>query len=163
VYPGRAHAQGNAFCAGAERKTRRLHRRLPAPHLLRLHRPAHADRVARQPRAVARHAADHRRGLRRKIRWIDPGRARVWARLARSGAVLARVATAIVGSGAEAGRIIAINLRRPVDHEAFRSGLDEAIEPRDRPELAPLINEAAQHKTLVEAISFVTREPASDI
>ena len=43
---GRDHAQGNHFRSNADRKDRRLHRRLPSADLLRLHRPEHADRGA---------------------------------------------------------------------------------------------------------------------
>ncbi len=80
-----------------------------------------------------------------------------------NGAVLARLGSALVGPGPNSGRLVALHLRRPVDHEAYRSGLDEAIEPTDRPEFAPLLTEAALWKEPVEALSFVTRDAGADI
>src|SRR5688572_31818692 len=73
--------------------------------------------------------------------------------LPRSGQVMAKLAATLIGAGADVGRVVALHLRRPVDHEAYRSGLDEVIEANQRLELAPLIAEAAQRNTTVEALS----------
>jgi nucleotide-binding universal stress UspA family protein len=83
--------------------------------------------------------------------------------LPQSGRVMAKLAATLIGSGTDAGRLVALHLRRPVDHEAYRSGLDEAIEPGQRMELSPLLAETTQRNTNVEALSFVTRDPADDI
>src|SRR4051812_21608345 len=48
--------------------------------------------------------------------------------LPESGTMLARVAASLVGPKASEGRLVALHLRRPVDHEAYRSGLDEAVD-----------------------------------
>lgn len=83
--------------------------------------------------------------------------------LPRSGQVMAKLAGTLIGAGPDAGRLVALHLRRPVDHEAYRSGLDEAVEASQRIELAPLLAEATLRNTTVEALSFVTLDPADDI
>jgi len=44
--------------------------------------------------------------------------------LPRSGQVMAKLAATLIGAGADVGRVVALHLRRPVDHEAYRSGLE---------------------------------------
>ena len=102
--------------------------------------------------------------------------------LPETGATLARLAGMLIGPTApaavdakgktsskaslEPGRLIALHLRRPVDHEAYRAGLDEESTPAvDRVELAPLLNSArsAGQSSEVEALSFVSRDVANDI
>jgi nucleotide-binding universal stress UspA family protein len=105
--------------------------------------------------------------------------------LPESGATLARLAAMLIGTrkpdpapapatkapvkaAVEPGRLVALHLRRPVDHEAYRAGLDEALtEPSAREELAPLLaatRDLNEDATLdVETLSFVTRDVANDI
>jgi Kef-type K+ transport system membrane component KefB len=80
-----------------------------------------------------------------------------------SGPGLARIASMIVGS--EPGRIFALHLRRATDSEtAARSVLEEqTAEAEDDPILAPLLEEAKQHRLTAEPVSFVTRDVAGDI
>jgi nucleotide-binding universal stress UspA family protein len=79
-----------------------------------------------------------------------------------SGPDLARLAAALIGSDVEHSRVLALNLRRPSEHEAYRSGLDELVETPLTP-LTPLMAEATKHKLVVEPISFVTRDVSADI
>jgi Kef-type K+ transport system membrane component KefB/nucleotide-binding universal stress UspA family protein len=93
--------------------------------------------------------------------------------LPESGPALARLAATLIGqrqsdvgtsSGADAaGRAIALHLRRPALHEAYRSGLDEEIVESPLAPLTPLMAEATKHKLQVEPVSFVTRDVAADI
>jgi Kef-type K+ transport system membrane component KefB/nucleotide-binding universal stress UspA family protein len=83
--------------------------------------------------------------------------------LPRSGGILARLAASLIGTGADAGRLVALHLRRPIDHEAYRSGLDEPERPIDLAELAPLLAESTAARVQVEPLSFVTRDAADDI
>ena len=59
-------------------------------------------------------------------------------------------------------RLYALHLRRPVDHEAYRSGLDEAAVTHDE-SLAPLLAQARGRAIPVEQISFVSRDVPGDI
>jgi Kef-type K+ transport system membrane component KefB len=83
-----------------------------------------------------------------------------------SGPALARLAATIIGSAkpgstAEPGRVLALHLRRPADHEAYRSGLDDEDAPLAS--LTPLMAEAAKLKLTVEPISFVSRDVPADV
>jgi Kef-type K+ transport system membrane component KefB len=78
-----------------------------------------------------------------------------------SGAALARLAATLIDPSD--GKILALHLQRPVDHEAYRSGLDEAQSPANDPALAPLLDEAREQKVATEPIAFVTRDAAADI
>jgi nucleotide-binding universal stress UspA family protein len=53
-------------------------------------------------------------------------------------------------------------LRRPVDHDAYRSGLDEAGQSHDE-SLAPLLAQARGRLIPVEQISFISLDVAGDI
>jgi nucleotide-binding universal stress UspA family protein len=78
-----------------------------------------------------------------------------------SGAPLLRLAAAL-GGPPESSRVLALHLRRPVDHEAYRAGLDEAAATAD-PALDPLLALARTHKIDVEPITFVSRDIPEDI
>jgi nucleotide-binding universal stress UspA family protein len=75
-----------------------------------------------------------------------------------TGGQLLRLADMIV-EPAPANRVYALHLRRPEEHEAYRSGLGES-----EAEAAPLSALLKQpHAVPVQPISFVSREVASDI
>jgi nucleotide-binding universal stress UspA family protein len=80
-----------------------------------------------------------------------------------SGGPLLRLA-ALIGGTPEQRRIIALHLRRPVDREAYRGGLDEAEQPAPAsPALEPLLELSQREKIEVEPVSFVSRDIADDI
>ena len=74
-----------------------------------------------------------------------------------SGPRLLRLADALAGDD-EDRHVLALALRRPTDAPGF--GTDE---PSADAALAPLLAEAARHRTPVTAVSFVSRDVASDI
>ncbi len=78
-----------------------------------------------------------------------------------SGVALTRVAAMLLGPRDERGGIIALHLRRPVEHEAYRSGLD-AEAPADET-LQPLLEEAHARQVPVEPVSFVSSDIADDV
>jgi nucleotide-binding universal stress UspA family protein len=84
----------------------------------------------------------------------------------RSGGALLRLADLLSGPG-EGGRLIyALHLTRPVERDAFRSGVtsDLSVPPPDFDRaLQPLLAHAQSHGIPVEPISFVTRDAAADI
>lgn len=82
--------------------------------------------------------------------------------LPESGPALARIAWAIIGPAANAGRALALNLRRPAEHEAYRSGLNEVVDEPLTP-LTPLMAEASKIKLPVETVVFTSRDFAGDI
>ncbi len=80
----------------------------------------------------------------------------------RSGAALLDLASAIAGN--DATRLIyALHLRRPVDHEAYRAGIDPEPEADEQEPLQPLLAQAAKLKVPVEPISFISRDVPGDI
>jgi nucleotide-binding universal stress UspA family protein len=83
-----------------------------------------------------------------------------------SGVPLLKLAAALGGGGtggdADNRRVLALHLRRPVDREAYRAGLDEAAQTVD-PTLDPLLALAKSQKLDVEPISFVSRDIPDDI
>ncbi|MCC7350518.1 MAG: cation:proton antiporter [Phycisphaerales bacterium] len=90
--------------------------------------------------------------------------------LPRSGKPLAQLASMIGGTpaadgsaGAGGGSITGLYLRRPVDHDAYRSGLDVAAEPPEQGPLEPLLDEARARQIPVEPVSFISRDVAEDI
>ncbi len=84
--------------------------------------------------------------------------------LPESGPSLARLANVLIGSEEHAGRLLALHLQRLVDHEAYRSGLDEdAVADVSLAPLTPLMAEATKHKLTVEPINFVSRDISADI
>lgn len=82
--------------------------------------------------------------------------------LPESGIALAHLAATIIGSDQDQGKVLALHLRRPADHEAYRSGLDDDAEP-SLTSLTPLLAEATKHNLKVEPVSFVTSDVPSDI
>jgi nucleotide-binding universal stress UspA family protein len=80
----------------------------------------------------------------------------------RSGAGLIELAGAIAGRDAS-HLVYALHLRRPVDREAYRTGIDPEAEAEDSEPLQPLLAHAAKLKVAVEPISFVSRDVATDI
>jgi nucleotide-binding universal stress UspA family protein len=82
--------------------------------------------------------------------------------LPKSGAPLVQLADTLFGHDKEHARLIAIHLRKPTDHDAYRSGLDEAAQTHDS-SLAPLLAQARGRAIPVEQISFVSRDIPGDI
>jgi Kef-type K+ transport system membrane component KefB/nucleotide-binding universal stress UspA family protein len=82
--------------------------------------------------------------------------------LPKSGAPLVQLADALIGPDKEHSRLFAIHLREPVEHEAYRAGLDQASQPYDQ-SLAPLLAQARGRSIPVEQLSFVSRDIAGDI
>ncbi|HYO09294.1 MAG TPA: cation:proton antiporter [Tepidisphaeraceae bacterium] len=78
-----------------------------------------------------------------------------------SGGPLVRLATALAGP-AELRKVVALHLKRPVDREAYRAGLDEAHQPAD-PVLEPLLATARQENVDVETVSFISTDVPDDI
>jgi Kef-type K+ transport system membrane component KefB len=78
-----------------------------------------------------------------------------------SGGSLASLAAMLAPAGVEEQKIVALNLQRPVDREAYRAGLNEAQAPLALFE--PLLQEAKRRNIAVEPISFVSRDVPSDI
>jgi Kef-type K+ transport system membrane component KefB/nucleotide-binding universal stress UspA family protein len=82
--------------------------------------------------------------------------------LPKSGGPLVQLADTLIGPEREHSRLLAIHLRKPAEHEAYRSGLDEASVTHDQA-LAPLLAQARGRSIPVEQISFVSRDIPSDI
>jgi len=82
--------------------------------------------------------------------------------LPKSGGPLVELADSFIGADRDFSRVYALHLRAPVDHEVYRSGLDEAESPRDEA-LAPLLAQARGRSLPVEPLSFISRDVASDI
>jgi nucleotide-binding universal stress UspA family protein len=79
-----------------------------------------------------------------------------------SGASLLRLANALTGDD-EDRQILALALKRPVDREAFRVGIDLDELPEKAESLQPLLAEAAKSKIPVTSVAFVSRDVPSDI
>lgn len=77
-----------------------------------------------------------------------------------SGAAMARLAATLVDR--TDGKLVALHLIRPADHDALRSGLGD-VEAAPNQTLTPLIEEAQRVRLKVEPVSFVTRDVAADI
>jgi Kef-type K+ transport system membrane component KefB/nucleotide-binding universal stress UspA family protein len=82
--------------------------------------------------------------------------------LPKSGAPLVQLADTLIGPERDHSRLYAIHLRNPTDHEAYRSGLDEAAQTHDQ-SLAPLLAQARGRSIPVEQVSFVSRDIPGDI
>ena len=80
----------------------------------------------------------------------------------KSGAPLVQLADTLIGGDTERSRLFAVHLRKPTDHDVYRSGLDEAAQSHD-PSLAPLLAQARGRSIPVEQIAFVSRDVAGDI
>jgi len=81
----------------------------------------------------------------------------------RSGGPLLRVAQNLAGLAAAGGRIIALHLTRPVDRDAYRSGLDEPRRGALPDPLRPLLDNAAAANIAVEPLAFTSRDVPTDI
>jgi Kef-type K+ transport system membrane component KefB/nucleotide-binding universal stress UspA family protein len=79
-----------------------------------------------------------------------------------SGAPLVNLAAALAGGDHDSSRVLALHLRPPVDHEAYRTGLDEAADPSD-PTLEPLLLQAHQRGINVEPITLISTDVSEDI
>ena len=79
-----------------------------------------------------------------------------------SGASLVRLANALTGSDEER-KILALALKRPVDRDAIRFGIDLDLPAEKEPSLQPLLEEAGREKIPVTAVAFVSRDVPSDI
>jgi Kef-type K+ transport system membrane component KefB/nucleotide-binding universal stress UspA family protein len=83
--------------------------------------------------------------------------------LPKSGGPLVQLADTIIGTaGSQAGRLVALHLRRPADHPTFRSGLDEAEISFDEA-LAPLLAQARARSLPVDPLSMVSLDIPADI
>jgi Kef-type K+ transport system membrane component KefB len=82
--------------------------------------------------------------------------------LPKSGAPLVQLADMLIGGESDRSRLFAVHLRKPADHDVYRSGLDEAAQSHD-PSLAPLLAQARGRSIPVEQVSFVSRDVAGDI
>lgn len=80
----------------------------------------------------------------------------------RSGAPLLQLADAIAGHDRNQ-MIYALHLRRPVDHEAYRVGIDPVPDADDQESLQPLLAQADKLSVHVEPITFVSRDVPGDI
>lgn len=72
----------------------------------------------------------------------------------RSGGPLLRISDLLIGPG---GRVVALHLSRPVDRDAYRSGLSDLPAAIADP-LRPLLEQAARTNTTVEPLSFATHD-----
>ena len=79
-----------------------------------------------------------------------------------SGASLVRLANALTGVDEER-QILALALKRPLDRDAIRFGLDLDVPPEKEPSLQPLLDEAEKEKIAVTPVAFVSRDVPSDI
>src|SRR5688572_4828310 len=80
-----------------------------------------------------------------------------------SGSSLLRIASMLTGTKTD-HELLALHLKRPVDHDAYRAGLDDAAAPAPQDTtLTPLLAEAKKAGVNVEPISFVSRDIADDI
>ncbi|MEZ0263199.1 MAG: cation:proton antiporter [Phycisphaerae bacterium] len=82
--------------------------------------------------------------------------------LPKSGGPLVQLADTLIGPDKAHSKLVAIHLRKPVDHEAYRSGLDEAAVTHEEA-LAPLLAQARGRSLRVEQASFVSRDVGGDI
>jgi Kef-type K+ transport system membrane component KefB/nucleotide-binding universal stress UspA family protein len=83
--------------------------------------------------------------------------------LPKSGGPLVAIADTLISADEKPNsRLYAAHLRPPTDHEAYRSGLDEAAVTHDE-SLAPLLAQARGRSIPVEQISFVSRDVPGDI
>jgi nucleotide-binding universal stress UspA family protein len=80
----------------------------------------------------------------------------------RSGVPLLRMADMLCGAKDEKRRLLALHLRRAVEHEAYLAGIDATSVERDDT-LAPILLDAERADLVVEPISFVGRDIADDI
>jgi Kef-type K+ transport system membrane component KefB/nucleotide-binding universal stress UspA family protein len=80
-----------------------------------------------------------------------------------SGPSLVQLASALIGSDDRDRRVLALNLKRPIDRDAYRAGIDAEQGPESNDSLQPLLDEAAKKKVPVTPVAFTSRDFASDI
>jgi K+:H+ antiporter len=79
-----------------------------------------------------------------------------------SAAALARIASAVMGKGADRGSLYALSLLRPVEHDAFQSAAGESSTPQS--EALRLFNAQARTQDLpVETVAFPSADIPHDI
>lgn len=61
------------------------------------------------------------------------------------------------------GNIVALHLRRPVDRDGYRAGLDETMTPAQDESLEPLLDHARQHDIVVTPMTFTSVDIPGDI
>jgi len=76
---------------------------------------------------------------------------------------LANLLTGKPGPTGSGGNIVALHLRRPVDREAYRAGLDDTITPAQDESLEPLLEHATEHNISVSPMTFTSVDVAGDI
>jgi nucleotide-binding universal stress UspA family protein len=79
-----------------------------------------------------------------------------------SGAPLLTLASNLAGQQRDNVRLLALHLRKPADHEAYRAGLDEANQTAD-PTLEPLLVKATEAGLNVEPITLTSTDVSDDI
>jgi Kef-type K+ transport system membrane component KefB/nucleotide-binding universal stress UspA family protein len=79
-----------------------------------------------------------------------------------SGASLVRLANALTGDD-EDRQILALALKRPIDRDAYRVGIDLDEPPEKAESLQLLLAEAAKSKIPVTSVAYVSRDVPSDI
>ncbi|HEV7299040.1 MAG TPA: cation:proton antiporter [Tepidisphaeraceae bacterium] len=79
----------------------------------------------------------------------------------RSGGPLVQLASLITGR--TSGRIIALHLRRPVERDAYRTGLDDSITPAQDESLEPLLARASAQQIPVDPRTFTSVDVPGDI
>jgi Kef-type K+ transport system membrane component KefB/nucleotide-binding universal stress UspA family protein len=82
--------------------------------------------------------------------------------LPKSGGPLVQLADTLIGQDREHARLFAIHLKKPADHDVFRTGLDEVAQSHDET-LAPLLAQARGRSIPVEQLSMVSRDIPGDI
>ena len=80
-----------------------------------------------------------------------------------SGPSLLMLADALTGQEDDERKILALALRRPVNRDAIRIGLDLDATPEKEPTLLPLLQAGVEKNVPVTAVSFVSRDVPSDI
>ncbi len=79
--------------------------------------------------------------------------------LPKSGGPLVQIADALIGPVREAGKLLALHLRRPSEHEAFHPPDDAASDTA----LIPLLSQAEARALPVEPITFISNDVPTDI
>jgi len=80
--------------------------------------------------------------------------------LPKSGGPLVQIADALIGPARDMGKLLALHLRRPSEHEAFHPPYDQG---ESEAALIPLLSQAQARSLPVEPITFVSNDIPSDI
>jgi Kef-type K+ transport system membrane component KefB/nucleotide-binding universal stress UspA family protein len=83
--------------------------------------------------------------------------------LPQSGPGLARLASALIGSGIDAGKVLALYLRRPDESDTYQSAAEPSDDDAAHEVLGPLVMQGAQLNLSTETITFASRDIPSDI